>query len=271
MRKTYSKMLQQSFIDFCLRNLQATGMDEEVELFQPFQKEQITLPEEAQCMAVKTLLHMCNLQFALRLRSNAEFMSPSGGVPFIKVGAQIVSEFDPIVEYLDLKGISLSQELSGAQRSEMKAYMALTINRFYNAEVFLSWYCEAIAEKITKPRYGAPYAWPLNKILPWYKQQEAKKYLKVQGWLEKSQDEVYEELKMACKALSDKLGDQYYFFLDRPSELDALVFGHLYSLLTFQLIDDKMADIVNSFPSLTRFVERIQDTYFAGAAAEENS
>ncbi|PIK56834.1 putative metaxin-2 [Apostichopus japonicus] len=243
-------------------NLQGGGIDEELELYQPFQKDQITLPEEVQCMAVKTLLHMCKIPFSLRLRANAENMSPSGGVPFIKVGPQIVSEFDPIVEYLDLKGISLSRELSGSQRSEMKAYMALTVNRLYSAEVYLSWCCETIANKVTKPRYGAPYPWPLNKLLPWYKQREAKKYLKVQGWLEKSQDEVYEELKMACKALSDKLDDQYYFFLDRPSELDALVFGHLYSLLTFQLIDDKMADIVNSFPTLTRFVERIQENYF---------
>ncbi len=36
-------------------------------------------------------------------RSNAESMSPSGKVPFIKAGAFVVSEMDPIVAFVNTK------------------------------------------------------------------------------------------------------------------------------------------------------------------------
>lgn len=40
--------------------------------------EQITFPDYAACLGVKTFLHMCGLQFTTELRVNAEEMSPSG-------------------------------------------------------------------------------------------------------------------------------------------------------------------------------------------------
>ncbi|XP_030828875.1 metaxin-2-like [Strongylocentrotus purpuratus] len=51
---------------------------ENVELYQPYEGNQITLPEKAQCLAVKAFLKMCDIPFHIMLRSNAEQMSPSG-------------------------------------------------------------------------------------------------------------------------------------------------------------------------------------------------
>ena len=56
-----------------------------VQLFQPYEVEQILLPDNSSCLAVQAFLHMCNLDFTIEMRSNAENMSPSGKVPFIKV------------------------------------------------------------------------------------------------------------------------------------------------------------------------------------------
>ena len=49
------------------------------------QVEQILLPDNATCLAVQAFLHMAGLDFTIEMRSNAENMSPSGKVPFIKV------------------------------------------------------------------------------------------------------------------------------------------------------------------------------------------
>ena len=56
-----------------------------VQLYQPYEVEQILLPDNANCLAVQAFLHMCNLDFTIEMRANAENMSPSGKVPFIKV------------------------------------------------------------------------------------------------------------------------------------------------------------------------------------------
>ena len=58
----------------------------DVQLFQPYEVEQILLPDNATCLAVQAFLHMCNLDFTIEMRPNAENMSPSGKVPFVKVG-----------------------------------------------------------------------------------------------------------------------------------------------------------------------------------------
>ena len=49
----------------------------------------------------------------------------------------------------------------------------------------------------------------------------------------------------------------------RPTELDALVFGHLYTLLTTKLPDNRLAETVKSFDNLVQFCETIDMTYFA--------
>ncbi|XP_077868283.1 metaxin-2-like [Saccoglossus kowalevskii] len=105
-----------------------------VSLFQPYEVKQILLPEAAKCLAVKTYLHMCDIKFHLELRTNAEQMSPSGGIPFVKVGPHIVAEFEPLLEFYALRGKSLSEDMVASQKAEMKAYMSLVINTLHMAE-----------------------------------------------------------------------------------------------------------------------------------------
>ncbi|KAK4306611.1 hypothetical protein Pmani_021563 [Petrolisthes manimaculis] len=49
----------------------------DVKLFQQFEVEQILLPDNANCLAVQAFLKMCQLNYALDMRGNAEHMSPS--------------------------------------------------------------------------------------------------------------------------------------------------------------------------------------------------
>ena len=81
------------------------------------------------------------------MRWNAEFMSPSGRVPFIKCGAFVVSELEPIVQFAANKGVTLCSRLSTEERAEMRAYMSLITNVLVNAEVsfpFFVWCCQFI-------------------------------------------------------------------------------------------------------------------------------
>lgn len=97
--------------------------------------EQILLPDNANCLATQAYLHMCGLPFKIEHRSNAEFMSPSGKVPFIKCGAFVVSELEPIVQFVANKGISLTEDFDNEQKSDLRAYMSLIFSVLMNAEV----------------------------------------------------------------------------------------------------------------------------------------
>lgn len=81
---------------------------------------------------------MCGLPFQLEHRANAEFMSPSGKVPFIKCGAFVISELEPIVQFVSNKSITLTSDLEREQRSDMRAYMSIIHTVLVNAEVQLN-------------------------------------------------------------------------------------------------------------------------------------
>ncbi len=51
---------------------------QDAELYQPYEVEQILLPDNAACLSVQAFLHMCGLDFTVVQRANAEQMSPSG-------------------------------------------------------------------------------------------------------------------------------------------------------------------------------------------------
>ncbi|XP_047402661.1 metaxin-2 isoform X2 [Sciurus carolinensis] len=163
---------------------------------------------------------------------------------------------------LAVQGHSLSDGLDEVQKAEMKAYMELVNNMLLTAELYLQWCDEATVGEITHARYGSPYPWPLNHILAYQKQWEVKRKMKAIGWGNKTLDQVLEDVDQCCQALSQRLGTQPYFFNKQPTELDALVFGHLYTILTTQLTNDELSEKVKNYSNLLAFCRRIEQHYF---------
>ncbi|KAE8280976.1 Metaxin-2 Mitochondrial outer membrane import complex protein 2 [Larimichthys crocea] len=231
-------------------------------LYQPLKEDQILLSDCASSLAVQAYLRMCGLPVQVVCRANAEYMSPSGKIPFIHVGNQVVSELSPIVQFTKAKGHSLSDGLDDVQRAEMKAYMELVNNMLLTAELYIQWCDDATAAEISRPRYSSPYSWPLSNILAYQKQWEVRRKMNAVGWGGKTLEQVYEDVSQCCQALSQRLGTQPYFFNKQPTELDALVFGHLFTILTTRLTSTELAEKIKSYSNLLSFCRRIEQTYF---------
>ena len=105
----------------------------DVQLFQPYEVEQVLLSDNANCLAVQAFLHMANLDFTIEMRSNVEHMSPSGRVlrfiyllwsiqgsfyiltitniwyfllgkvPFVRANNFVIAELDPIIGFINTK------------------------------------------------------------------------------------------------------------------------------------------------------------------------
>ncbi|KAF4523780.1 hypothetical protein B566_EDAN009012 [Ephemera danica] len=249
-----------------LNNLETAsiGRDEEwpqdAKLFQPYDMEQILLPDNANCLAVQTYLRMCKLPFTVQHRSNAEFMSPSGRVPFLQCGLHLVTELDPIIAFVGNKGISLTDHMDSRQKSDMRADMSLVNNVLISAELYLSWVEPLLLQEVTQPRYGSVFPWPLNNILTYLKRRAVVSKLKALQWANKTPNEVYGEVDKACRNLSARLGNNHFFF-SRPTELDALVFGHTYTILSTKLPDNRLADVLRGYPNLISHCDRIQSQF----------
>uniref|UniRef100_A0A0A9WNF4 Metaxin-2 n=1 Tax=Lygus hesperus TaxID=30085 RepID=A0A0A9WNF4_LYGHE len=235
---------------------------DDVQLFQPYETEQILLPDNANCLAVQTFLKMCDLKYVVEYRTNAEEMSPSGRVPFIKCGACLISDFEPITSFVSNKGISLSAHLDEVQKADMRAFMSLVNTVLGNAENYLTWVDDETYSKITKPRYGSVHPFPLNHWLCFSKRRTVLKKLSALGWANKSLESVYEEVEKGCSALSDRLEKSRFFFGEQPTELDALVFGHMYTILTTPLPNNRLASTIRGYPNIVDHCKIIEKQLF---------
>ncbi|KAM7357669.1 metaxin-2 [Cochliomyia hominivorax] len=240
---------------------------EDATLYQPYEAEQILLPENASCLAVKAYLIMCNLPFEVRSCANAEFMSPGGRMtklPVLVAGAFVFAEFEPIVNFVEHKSEAIGQWLDEDERSEMRSYVSLTENIFTMAELYISFAVDRVYEEVTAPRNGCVFPWPLNKMQNFAKKRHAKKLLKVYQWDEITIDEVIDKVKKCCENLQFKLEETKgpFFFGEKPCELDAIVFGHLFSVLTTNLPNMALAQTVQQFKPLVAFCRYIDDNFF---------
>ncbi|XP_063226355.1 metaxin-2 [Bacillus rossius redtenbacheri] len=234
----------------------------DAKLFQPYEVEQVLLPDNANCLAVQAYLKMCGLNFQVEQRKNAEYMSPSGRVPFLKCGAYLVSDLDPIITFVNMKEITLVGDLNNAEKADMRAYISLVCNVLGNAELYVCWKDEATYKELTRQRYGSVHPWPLNIYLPFHKRKEILKRLASLGWKNKSRDEVFAEVENCCKSLSDRLGDREFFFGSKPTELDAVVFGHVFTILTTPLLNNRFAAVVRGYDNLVELCKRVEKDFF---------
>jgi glutathione S-transferase len=118
--------------------------------------------------------------------------------------------------------------------------------------------------RVVDPRKG-----PKGKV-PWIEDQVGRlvrrtiaKSLHLQGLGRHSQEDLY---RLACDdltALAEFLGDQPYFFGDKPTELDATAYGFLAQVLWApgpRRLREHMAETRN----LPAFCERIKRAFYGG-------
>lgn len=75
--------------------------------------------------------------------------------------------------------------------------------------------------------YFSDLSWPIGKALHWKRTRDVKQQLGItyQNATEKD-EEIYQRVAVAYKALSQRLGEQTFFFDNRPTSLDAIFLGH---------------------------------------------
>lgn len=240
----------------------------DISLYVSLQKQQALVNEYADCLAARAFLKMAELPFRLEERPNAEFMSPNGTLPFLRLKGNDKAEgifpgFLCIVDMVSKKGVRLSAGLVDTERGDMKAHIALIEQMLKNAEIYIVWADKKTYSQVTSGRYGSVFCWPLDHILPAVKRREMLGYLKAIGWRNKSIDFVIDNADRCFRSLSAKLGQSKYFMGDFPTELDALAFGHLYTILTTEMPNMELVNKLRKFSNLIEFCRRIEQQYFS--------
>jgi len=229
----------------------------------PLQPTQILVPENAVILGAQAFLKIARLPYTIRECYNAADISPNGKLPVVKSGAFVVSELDGIVQLAQAKGVNVTDYLNAAERADLRAYMSLVNNVLGNAFLYFTWLDDNVYNNYTKERVGSPYNFPLKYLLPWTMKRKMKAQLNALKWGYRTPEEVYSEVDTCLLALTERLGDADYFFGKAPTELDALVFGYLFTMLTHPLHShSQLCNLVKQHPTLTKFVVKFETEFF---------
>lgn len=231
-------------------------------LFTPFLSDQALITEYADSLSAQTFLRMAGLPYHIRQRPNAEFISPTGKVPFLKLKNILVAEFTGIVNFVAKKGVKLSSHLNDVQTADMAAHVSVVDHLLRNIETYILWAHDETYSQITRVRYASVYHWPLTSILPALKRREILEQLNDMEWSNKELEEVIELAERAFRSLSAQLGNQPYLMGDKPTEADALLFGHLYTIMTTRLPCMDLQNTLKKYSNLIEYTVRIEKEFF---------
>ncbi|KAL8505329.1 hypothetical protein ACS0TY_016533 [Phlomoides rotata] len=185
------------------------------------------------CLPVYIYLKFCKIPFSLEFN----LIHPdSDQIPFVETGDYVAynNENGGVIQKLKEDGIvNLDSEVCGIP--EWVSITAMVNSWLVDAVLYELWVGSdgKSAHKI----YYSDLPWPLGKFL-YYKQVYIVKNLLgiTSENAERREEEIYNRATLAYGALSDKLGEQSFFFENRPTSLDAVFLGHV--LLTLHALPE---------------------------------
>jgi len=215
--------------------------------------DQELLPEVAKYHAVEALLAVHDLQGQYKTcrKDNAEYMSPKGVLPFLRIGNQIEAE-ESILAYLDKRGYSLSSGLAPEIQIQVKGILSLIKTRLVPIELYYTWVDEK-NRKQTFSKYGFNQPEPLRKILCWKKQKDMATYLDHIGWLKKTPAEILAAAVELFEFFTNKLANGSCLVNNQLTEADVYLYGHLQAILESNQKSDILRNTLTQYPKLTQF------------------
>ncbi len=189
--------------------------------------------------------------------------NPKKQMPYIELDNIILGDSSFIIDKLVSKfGDKVDFWLTAEQKAVAKSFQRLLENHLSIIMMYFRWVY--------------PQGWKQFKEIIFAKAPKIVKFLvanrlgkKISRRLEQqaairtfSIDELLNRAQVDLDALSDYLGDKPYIFGDKPSSLDALLFG-VFGTIVFVNINTPLKELAGKYPNLKRHSENMLKRYYA--------
>jgi len=223
--------------------------------------QQLTPDYLARSLSVLAILKLCNLEFSIEQRRNAEFLGPDKQWPVLRCGDKLACGFESIRDYIRLMGYLPSQKMSDLEQAEILTYLVYVDSTFQTVEKYLCWCVENEYNTKTKPRHFSFYWKPISFVLPVMKRWDISGNLKVLGYPnnEAGLERVFQELTTLCKAVSSKLEKNKteglnFLFGNQMTEVDVVFASHVQAMEKLFVSFGKLEKLfVHELPHLVEY------------------
>lgn len=215
------------------------------------------------CMKLECYLRMAEIPFEVKPSDLRR--APKGKIPYVDLGGELVGDSQLIIERLIAQ---YGDRLDHALTKEQRALARVTRRSIEEAGYFVGLFA----------RWGDPEGWthvrpafakilpaPLVMFLPLIRRSVVGS-LRSQGTGRHSAAEIYALGIADWTAISDLLGDKPFFFGERPTSIDAVLFGFVTSISVFPY-ESPLKRHVAGLSNLLAHRDRMRQRYFDGAPA----
>ncbi|XP_078443963.1 metaxin-like protein [Wolffia australiana] len=221
------------------------------------------------CLPVYISLKLANARFDLQFDGKNP---DSEHIPFVEFGDYVAynGENGGVVDKLKEDGLlNLDSGFSGQSIPDWISTKAMISSWLADAALYELWVESdgTAADKI----YFCDLPWPIRKALHWKQSRAVKNVLgitKLNG--AEKEDEIYRKARQAYEALSLRLGDQTFFFEDRPTSLDALFLAHALFVLHTSHEASSLRKLLTSHDNLVKYAENLRRDYLEGGPSSSS-
>lgn len=216
------------------------------------------------CIKLEAYLRMAGIEY----QNDTTFdirKAPKGKFPLIRHNDKLLADTTIIIEYLKKEfGDPLDGHLNKQQEAEALSLQRLVEDNLYWVMFYFRWAPDDAWAQL-KPQFFGHMPFPLKLFVPDLVRKESLRNMHGHGMSRHSDAEIAEMGRADLEAMSVLLGDRKYWFNDKPSTCDAMVFGFTVNLL-YCPIPSPLKDQIHQYPNLIEHCERIKQEYFTDIA-----
>jgi metaxin len=191
-------------------------------------------------------------------------------VPVVYDGDRGIEGMQPVLIFMRRRGWNADYWLSEEQQADTLAFIALVEEKLQPVILHLLFVNVKNFTDCVRGFYADSCSFPWNFYIPGHLQKRAKQTLSVlHGSSHKNselpdtsfQKKVVAEARHCINLLSNFLGDKVFLFGNKPTTLDAVLYGYMAFLLKADLPNNVLCTHVQECQNLTRFVARVDDQF----------
>lgn len=208
---------------------------------------------------VETLLRMANLPY--RTARGSFIKAPKGKIPYIEDDGALIGDSTLIRWHLERKyGVDFDAGLGARDRAigwafekmaEDQLYWALVRDRWLNRDNF----------DIGPRLFFAEVPAPLRPLVIAFVRRKLRSALRAQGMGRHSDDEILALGSRSIDAIAAFLGDKLFFMGERPTSIDATLFGFMTGALV-PLFDSRLREAAERHANLRRYIGRLLAAFY---------
>lgn len=210
-------------------------------------------------LKLATWLRMAAIPFDVVV-ANDPGKGPKGKSPWIEYDGVRMGDSTLIIEYLEQRfGIDLDAHLDARQRALAMTVQRMLEEHYHQCFEHQLFFGRGGEERLHEFASSLPI--PLRWLVPTVLKRAFAKQLYERGMGRHAEEVIIEQGKADLDALAELLGDQPYFLGERPSSIDACVFGFL-GVSLYVAGDNPLYRYGASLDNLMRYCERMRVRYF---------